>query len=232
MPYLGDYLGQLLSEIAMARAQADMETVRLAELYASHPILKMMPVPHIRLPDVDVDIPVLIKASEEPRNGESARGGVSLQKMKGKFSEVLKAKLDAAGLKPSAQEMVSLNAALDARLEKQGLPAETSVDVNRVADDLAVAVGKVLGAKGGAADSADGAKATILAAELKESSRLEFLKLRAPPPRLSVIVTGSELRELATTENVTRLRLKISEQGVEWTTVETSGGPKDRLVPE
>ncbi len=65
MPNLGDYLGQLLSELSIARMQADLETVRLAELYAMHPLLRTMPVPHMRLPDVDLEIPVLIKASED-----------------------------------------------------------------------------------------------------------------------------------------------------------------------
>ena len=32
MPYLGDYLGQLMAEIAIARMHADLETVRLAEM--------------------------------------------------------------------------------------------------------------------------------------------------------------------------------------------------------
>ena len=85
MPYLGDYLGQLLSEIAIARMQADLETVRLAELYAAHPLLRTLPVPHLRLPEVALEIPVLIEASEEPRAGESARGGATLADMRLRF---------------------------------------------------------------------------------------------------------------------------------------------------
>ena len=75
MPLLGDYLGQLLSEITIARMHADLETVRLAELYATHPLLKNFPVPHVRLPDVELELPVLIKTSEEAHPGQPPRGG-------------------------------------------------------------------------------------------------------------------------------------------------------------
>src|SRR5688572_19693895 len=98
MSNLGDYLGQLMSEIAMARMQADLETVRLAELYASHPLLKHLPVPHVRLPDVDVDLPVLIKQAQPPREGESARGGISRTELRAKFRSLLDRELARAGV--------------------------------------------------------------------------------------------------------------------------------------
>ena len=71
MPYLGDYLGHLISEVTMARMQADVEAVRIAELYASHPLLRTMPVPRFRLPEVQVDIPVVINELEPSNEGGS-----------------------------------------------------------------------------------------------------------------------------------------------------------------
>ncbi len=46
MPNLGDYLGQLLSEITLARMHADLESIRIAELYAAHPLLRTFPFQH------------------------------------------------------------------------------------------------------------------------------------------------------------------------------------------
>ena len=89
MPYLGDFLGQLMSEIALARMQSDLETVRLAELYAEHPLLRTLPVPHLRLPNVDLEVPVLIQASEPPRADESPRGGVKVSELRRRFDAVL-----------------------------------------------------------------------------------------------------------------------------------------------
>lgn len=61
---------------------------------------------------------------------------------------------------------------------------------------------------------------------------MDFLKARAPPPRLMALVTTSEVREAGTPEHLTRLRIKVSEQAVEWTTVESEGRQQERLVPE
>lgn len=232
MPYLGDYLGQLLSEISMARMQADLETVRLAELYAAHPLLRTMPVPHMRLPDVDLEIPVLIKASQEPRAGESARGGVALADISRKFDEVLTQHLVRTGVKLSNAESKKLRAALDERLTSTGTPTEVSIDVHRIADDLSSTALRVVGELRPTSDIAKPALPPMIAAELREAVRVEFLQLRTPPPRLTVLVTSAEIREAATAENVTRIRLKVSEQGVEWTTTESDGVRRDRLVPE
>ena len=232
MPYLGDYLGQLLSEISMARMQADLETVRLAELYAAHPLLRAMPVPHVRLPDVDLEIPVLIKASEVPRAGESARGGIALADVSRKFDEVLTQHLSKTGIKLSNDETKKLRAALDERLASTGAPTEVSIDAHRIADDLSSTALRVVRELRPEPDTAKPGLSPKIKAEFQETVRLEFLKLRTPPPRLTVLVTSAEIREAGTAENLTRLRLKVSEQGVEWTTIELEGVQHDRLVPE
>jgi hypothetical protein len=226
MPYLGDYLGQLLSEISMARMHADLETVRLAELYASHPLLRTMSVPRMRLPEVQLEIPVLIKASEEPREGESARGGVRLVEIGKQFNEVLAIHLARSDVTLSAAVQKKLRAILDERLASYEVPIETAVDVHRIADDLTSTALRTL------EDLRTKSIPSPFASELQEAVRTEFLKLRTSPPRLIVIVTSAEIREAGTTENVTRFRLKVSEEGVEWTTIESPGVRADRLIPE
>jgi hypothetical protein len=223
MPNLGDYVGQLLSEISIARMHADLETVRLAELYAMHPLLRTMPVPHVRLPEVDLDIPVLIKAAEQPRVGESARGGLRLGDVRQQFDKVFAAHLSKAGVTLSATDQKKVRVAVEERLAVHAVPSETAIDVHRVADDLTAAALRAVQGLNITPANAD---------EIKDAVRTEFLKLRTPPPRLNVLVTSAEIREAGTAENLTRLRLKVSEQGVEWTTVESEGVRRDRLVPE
>ena len=232
MPNLGDYLGQLLSEISIARMQADLETVRLAELYATHPLLRTMPVPHVRLPDVELDLPVLIREFEEPRAGESARGGISPADMKKQFEKVLGMHLSKANIQLSAKHKKELTSALDERITRLGSPMETSVDVHRVADDLTSTAVHLLEALKPEEKPGDPAFLRSFSQELNEAVRLDFLKTRKAPPRLTVLVTSAEIREAGTTDNVTRLRLKVTEQGVEWTSVESNGVRRDQLVPE
>jgi hypothetical protein len=233
MPNLGDYLGQLLSEITMARMQADLETVRLAEIYAAHPLLRNLPVPHVRLPDVDLDLPVMIKTSEPPRAGETVRGGVPVDRLRKQVDAVLAERLKKKGVELNQPQRDRLAAALDKLREANPLPADVAIDVNGIADaysEAATATLRDLDLKGvrgepGPIDASFGA-------ELKEAARLEALRLRTAPPRVTVAVTTAELREAGGTENVTRLRLKIVEQGLEWTTIESEQGKRDRLVPE
>src|SRR2546425_6475217 len=66
MPALGEYLGTLLAEITSARLQADLESARIAQLYASHPLLQHMPVPRFRLPNVVLDLPVAVEKIDQP----------------------------------------------------------------------------------------------------------------------------------------------------------------------
>jgi hypothetical protein len=248
MPYLGDYLGQLLSEISMARMQADLESVRLAELYASHPLLRTMPVPHVRLPDVELDIPVLVQTSEEPRTGETSRGGLKIADMSRRFDEIIETHLTKTGVSLTLPERRKLRAAIDERLTPTSVP-EISVDVHKLAGELTTTALRVIDelkpkpavpepgtpplSRGRRLkDTGESEAAPQSARELEDTVRREFLKLRTTPPRLSVLVTSAQLKETGTPDNMMRLRLKITEQGLEWTSIEEDGGRRDLLIPE
>ena len=232
MPYLGDYLGHLMSEITIARFQADLEAIRVAELYASHPLLRHLPVPHFRLPTMTLDVPVVIKGMEEAKKGESPRGGVVLPAMRKSFDRILALHINSADIKLSATKKRDLNQALNQTIARLVLPPDVSISVTHIADELVLTVIKALGdaeRKGGTAESARLAK---FADELKAAVRLEFLNLRKAPPRLLVLVTTTELREAGPKELLAHFHLSISEEAFEWTVIESQGKSHDRLVPE
>jgi hypothetical protein len=229
MPNLGDYIGHLLSEITIARMHADIETVRVAELYAGHPLLRHMPVPHFRLPNVEVDVPVVIKQMEEPRSGELPRGAPALKNMRKAFDEVLTKRLSEERIRLKPEHKKKLKSVLDKKMVSLTQPIEMAIDVNRVADELASTVSRTLTESGGPVDPARRPK---LEEKLKEEARIEFLKLRKPPTRLQALVTTAEIREAGPSEVITRLQLKITEEAVEWTTIESNGRKQDRLIPE
>lgn len=232
MPYLGDYLGHLLSEITIARVQADLEAIRVAELYASHPLLRHMPVPHFRLPTVTLDVPVVIKKMEEAKKGESPRGGVVLPAMRKSLDRLLVLHLKRAGIELSDEEKTYLKQALDQTISGLTQPLDVSISVTHIADELVFTVVKALREperEGGAVESA---RLERLAHELKTAVRVEFLNLRQAPPRLHVLVTTAELREAGPSDLLARLHLSISEEALEWTVIESMGKSYDRLVPE
>ena len=229
MPYLGDYIGQILSEITIARMGADVESVRVAELYAAHPLLRNMPVPHFRLPNVEVDVPVVVRQMEEQQVGELPRGAPIVADMRKAFDEVLTKQLSEEQVRLKPEYRKKLNSVLDRRAVSLTQPIEIAIDVNRVADELASAVSSTLTESGGPVDPERRAN---LEEKLKEAARIEFLKLRKPPARLQVLVTTAEIREAGSSEILTWLHLKITEEGFEWTTIESDGRKQDRLVME
>ena len=232
MPYLGDYIGHLMSEMTIARMHADLEAVRVAELYASHPLLRFMPVPHFRLPEMDIDVPVVIKQVEEPRAEESPRGGVAIDDLRRTFNRVLTRQFTKQGLDVSPEDRQRLTFALDEKISGLSQPTETAVDVHRIADELTNATVSTLTEVHDLREPIEKKRIETLETELRNTVKLEFLKLRQPPPRLNVLATTQEIREAGPSENLTRIKLKLTEQAVEWTSVESEGQKLDRLVPE
>ena len=232
MPYLGDYIGHLMSEMTIARMQADLEAVRVAELYASHPLLRFMPVPHFRLPEMDLDVPVVIKEVEAPRPDESPRGGVPIAELRKTFDQLLTRQFTKQGLDVSPENKKRLKSALDEKISGLSQPKETAVDVHRIADELTNAAVSTLTEVQELREPIEKKRIETLETELKSAIKLEFLKLRRPPPRLNVLATTQEIREAGPSEIVTRIKLKLTEQAVEWTSVESEGQKLDRLVPE
>jgi hypothetical protein len=202
----------------------------VAELYADHPLLRNMPVPRFRMPDVEIDVPVVVKELEEPPNGESPHGTPSIVEMRKVFDKVITSVL--------AKERIALTAANQKRLQKRlktvldqrvvalTRPSEIAIDINRVSLDFSTNAVKTLGGV------IKPEKRAEFEERLKGALRIEFIKIRKLPPRLNVLVTTAEIREAGPSEVITRLRLKISEEAFEWTTIESDEGKDNRLVIE
>jgi hypothetical protein len=191
-----------------------------------------MPVPHFRLPEMDVDVPVVIKEVEEPRPDESPRGGVAIAELRKTFDQVVARQFTKQGLDVTPEDKKRLISALDEKISGLSQPRETAVDVHRIADELTNATVSTLSEVQGLREPIEKRRIETFETELKNAVKLEFLKLRRPPPRLNVLATTQEIREAGPSEIVTRIRLKLTEQAVEWTSVESEGQKLDRLVPE
>lgn len=230
MPYLGDYIGNLLSEIAIARVQADLEAVRLAEMYAGHPLLRHMPVPRFRLPTLTLDVPVAIKQLEEAKTGSSPRGDVPLPTVRERFDKLLDLHLEQAGIKLSEPERTALNQSV---VELTSTPTRSpyvSVSIVHLSDDLVGAAMKTIGSSEQKVEPAELEK---LDKALKAATQKEIANLRTTPPRLAVLVTTAELREAGPRELLAQLHLSISEEAFEWSMTDSLGKSSSvRLLPE
>ncbi len=229
MPNLGDYLGHLLSEITIARMHADIEAVRVAEFYAADPLLHNMPVPRFRLPNVEVDVPVVTKQIEEEPADRLPRGAPVLGDMRKAFEKILNTQLSEEQIRLKPEQKSKLKTAIDKKVVSLERPAAIAFSVTRVADVLADTAASTLTESGGPVDPA---RRIELEKKLKKAAHVEFLGLSKPPVRLQVLTTTSEIREAGPSEVITHLHLTITEEAFEWTTIESDGREQDRLVIE
>ena len=230
MPILGDYLGHLLSEITAARMQADLETARIAEIYAAHPLLRRMPVPRFRAPNITLDVPVSVTQMEEAAIGEPRRGGLSISSLKTSLESAVDVTLHTAFPKLSARVRAEARtAAIDAaaRLARPEV-ALTHAAVEELASAASAAAISALECRQEMAPDLS----ERLSAELARASAAAIAEAIVPPPRLHVAVTTRELREAGPPELLARLKLTISEEAMEWSVSESEGKTTARLVPE
>lgn len=217
-----------MSEITIARMKGDIEAVRVAELYANHPLLKNMPVPHFRLPNIEIEVPVVIQHMEEESSEEAPRGTPSIREMAGAFDKVVKRVASEEGIKLTAADTRRMRSAMTRKAATLSTPRDVSVDVNRIASELSRESAKLLTIEG----PADREVQPVLEAKLRDVARVEFDKLRKPPARLKVLVNTSAVKEAGPRDVVTNIHLKISEEAFEWTVLDMDGEQVDRLVIE
>lgn len=210
-----------MAEMTMARFRADVEVVRVAEMYAAHPLLKHFPVSRFRLPDIHIDLPVVYRA-EAGAPGEAARGPTP-QELARKFSaaavEYLRSKEVTVGqpVKRALQEKLDMRAA---SLEPaSGVP----LDLRQAADLFARDTADALALKG------DARRQHVAA--LADLGRRTFVSMTPVPARMDVGVSAQEIKD-AGPEAVTRLQLKFTEEGLEWLAMDGPEGPQDRLIVE
>jgi len=229
LPYLGDFLGHLLSEITISRTQADAEALRLAELYARDPLLKHFPVPRFRLPTVTVRVPVAVTAMEESPAGQPPRGQLPTTKASDAFWRAFQDQARLAQLALAQPLRDAISKEVD-RVVKAADPTLLSGGVTRLGSQLTDATIRTVRAGMTEGTRPEAERFLALESQLREGIIAELVRLRQPPPRLRVAVTSSELREAGTA--LVNLELQISEEGVEWTLLNPDDAGSARLITE
>ena len=234
MTTLNEYIGTLVAGIADARAAADLESVRVAEAYAQHALLKHFSVPRMRIGDIEMTIPVAI-------DGLSTRSDLQL------------APMGNATYKADAYRVTVRSGNVS------GLPQLASNDLAAAIGDALPAMLATM--RDGDLDGAFRKHAETVAMRFGEIIALYQLpkvlpELQFTPERtieelykhtqssvqgvidkpvldsLSVVAESYRLREQRP-EDLIRIRMVLSEEGMEWTTIEREDGSVERrLLPE
>lgn len=235
MATLNEYLGGLFSSITDARVMADVQTVQVAEQYAKHDLLKHFSVPRMRISDIELTIPVAIE-------GLTERSGYQLDPIgNAEFKRVNARELSRlvgyTELPPVAAQ--KLLTALDGHIATliENIKAEGDVrkPIMTFADRVVAELFEI------------GAEAKLHEGKFPDGYYQEEIAKRTYElgiglvtgvvdkpvlDQLSVIAESHRLREQRP-EDVIRIRMKVSEDGMEWQTLQRDDGTIERkLLPE
>lgn len=242
MADFGDLLGTLMVSLVRARQLADEATSVAAEQYKRHPLLEGMSVPRVRIPELTLDVPILLKQEdpgepaipEEPDvvAAETAKALVAAAKaarvnVPDTLVQTFRSELSAELVR--ANQVAPVAVASPARPRPTGPERPlTREGVARSAESLLVRLMGGLRLDGLTPD----AQRRIAAAVRARASEVAEKKPGRPPALVASFLT-SEVKEQAGAANVTRLRFTLREEGLEWTTVtHDDGTTRKRLDPE
>lgn len=253
MPSLGDYLGQMLSEITHARVQSDLEAARIAEMYAGHPLLRHMPVPRFRMPNVTVDVPVAISSlGGESGDTRAVAGGIapagdaaardtetkatlsttSAPAPSSGFHDALARTLARHSVKLTRAQRQALYRVVDREVGAASGRGEFDIGPRAVAQRVAGATVQALEGPQLAEAKVEQETLDLIRRELAAEVRSELLSRGPLLPRLDVAVTNAALKEAGSPDMLLRLTLTISEDAVQWSEPDPDDPDSARLVPE
>lgn len=218
MPDLGDFLGTLLGELTTARLQGDVEALRVADIYANHELLRHLPVPRFRLPEIRIDMPAILEAETKDR-GPADTKAIAAAVLNG-----LQRALDERQLALTRTEDARMSEMVTKVLE-QALSAPVSPPAQRVAERIVSELRSI------SASLSDPQHAGALE-DVRDEIARRLVVARASAARISIVPHTGAIREIADGDRLIRIHLVISEEAVEWTVLETASGTKERLVQE
>nr|WP_314840378.1 hypothetical protein [uncultured Flavobacterium sp.] len=231
---LNDYLGSIVASFTNAKIMSDLQTVKLAEEYAKHDYLKHFSIPRMRIDDVEMTIPIALdeieNISKPPVIGfDSIKINTLVYSfLLEKFGVLKITKEPTKLLQTETARQVSI-------LEKQikitnshdsisGFSKEIVVYYLKIIEKYALVNKEVLAKIN--IDLIIKDLITVLTREITISKEVEALA------NLNIVVEANKLRELKS-ENLIFIKLKISENGMEWSRSENAKGEiESKLLPE
>lgn len=225
MADLGDVIGSLMVGLIRARRMADEQTAVLAEYYKSIPLLEGLSVPRIRVPELTVEVPMIIEKYGEGEVGKMANpteiaGAAQLQ---------LKSTVSRNNI---TVDPILFDVFADELKSRLTLAQQSGASVMR--ETVVRTVQTAL------ADALKTTKTTLtvsdresIAKDLRTSVSAASIAKEPVTSSIVVNIITAEVKEKASDTNVVRLKITLKEEGLEWSTqASESGGVIRTLQPE
>lgn len=225
MADLGELLGSLISGVIRARRMADEQTAALAEYYKDNPLLEGLSVPRIRIPELTIEMPMLIENNVEGQSGEMEDPA----KIATEADNQLKTTIARNNIRinPTFHKAFITEVKNQLDLTKQ---RGTPVMKETVARDVQEAFKSTLTKTRTPIDAAS--KETITK-DLRARVSTTGISRGTVPPGVLANIRTSDIKERASTSTVVRLKITLKEEGLEWAVkADESGGVVRTLQPE
>lgn len=226
MTDLDTFIGTLLSGISHARRLSDEQSAAIAEAYRDHPLLSGMTVPRVRIPEMTLELPVLIESHQQ---GEPARPKPKNVMVKSLSSQT-KAFAKEGGITLNATFIKSYEAELAKQVDRLGSDVSNKLNKEQA---YRLTERAFLAATQKHNLNIEPRVNQALLEKLRSSVAEAVFETEPAPPKVKINVLTADIKDKASPANVARIKLTLKEEGLEWHSVEHSDGTtRDHLSPE
>jgi hypothetical protein len=240
MADLSEFLGNLVSSISESRVNSDLQTIRIAKQYASDNLLEHFAVPRMRIENVELTIPVAVDETNSKDIIKTIEPIDNVKFYSITYQQILKEM--AVNRLPE-----EISKEFKTKINNYIKLLEAQINVNQIENSLysyckKIAeisienlpnIYKLLKIKPIPFDKMAVVQNNIiinLQADLK--NEIKITETKPNSSMLNVIVESSKLREIKP-ENIILIKMKVSEQGMEWIKMENDKGEiVSKLMPE
>jgi len=230
MPKLNEYIGSIVSSITDARTMSDIQTVKVAEAYAKHNLLKHFSIPRMKIDDIEMTIPVALDELNEKI--ETVYEPIDNKKFNTIVYRELVNKLGLTKLKADISQRLRDKISKQTQILEQNIRIEGDISyLKSYCTDILTFENELLPAK-------DGTKSTTNIQEIAqylEKILMQEIKISSQKKTigdLNVVVETHKLKGLKP-ENLIHIKLRIREDSLEWDRYEKADGSiESKLLPE
>lgn len=233
MPKLGDLIGNIISEISLARAQGDAQTVRIAKYYAEEQAkdtnepnyLAYMSVPRFKLPEVEIELPLAIPESEANKQITTIDGKQAISTVMKKYNTILSRYAESGKLQLSHEQISKVSTSIVSKVKSKHENLISNIKpqsfANSVADTTRNELFKMQQSAGIEVRNQEQVLAEIRAV-VQKSLLTELLNYYDKKNRLDVSVLTEDIKQAGVFG--ARLKFKMVEDAVEWIVERDSDG--------
>lgn len=229
---VGDFLGGLLSGVTGARVQADLEAVRIADFYRNHPILKNFPIPRIRLPKVEMNIPVIVTEFVVEDVEIPTLVKKHLSAINQKLVAVIKSELEKYEVNLKKTEITKLRRELRKKLVEITERDASSVSIDKISEELTQVASNLLSEFPSVKEKISDHELEQLYGIINEQFRLTLINILNIAPMVCISPLTKDVKETGEAQFIATFNLMLEEDALVWTLIDSEGRERNVLLPE